>query len=335
MLCAGGCSLLKGADIVDNDVLQIAEKLGISPQRLYTASNNIKPRNRRDGSKYENYHTVVIHRGRGRKNRVLSVPNGFLKMVQRRILDKYLYNLDVSVFSTAYRKGSSLLGNAAPHVGKECILKLDISHFFDSINDDMVYLAFKRLGLSVPATTLLAHICTYKCSLPQGAPTSPYIANLVMKQFDERLGKWCGERGIAYTRYCDDMTFSGDRSAMRNSHIICKVKLMLYRMGFELNAKKTVFVSSSQQQRVTGIVVNDKPALSREQRRTIRQEVYYCTKFGTAESLQHCGLDIAPDVYLRSLLGRISFALQIEPDCSEMQSYFETVKKLYNDECRQ
>ena len=314
--------------MLDADVMKISGTLDTPVNKLYMLSNNYTPRKKRLGSTYENYHTVVIHHGLEHKNRKLSVPNAFLKMVQRRILERYLYQLKVSEYSTAYCKGKSLLDNASPHVGKECVLKLDISHFFDSINDDMVYLVLKRLGLSVPATALLTHLCTYRSKLPQGAPASPYIANLVMKQFDEKLGRWCSEHNITYTRYCDDMTFSGHKSAIRESRIINRVRSMLYRMGFTLNEEKTVFISSSQQQRVTGIVVNKKPALSRDQKRTLRQEVYYCQKYGADKSIKRRKLDIAPDKYLHSLLGRIAFALQVEPDNKEMQTCFDAIKEL-------
>lgn len=314
--------------MIDADVMKLSETLDVPVNKLYMLSNNYTSRKKRRGSTYENYHTVIIHHGRGHKNRKLRVPNAFLKMVQRRILETYLYQFEVSEFSTAYCKGKSLLDNVSPHIGKECVLKLDISHFFDSIDDDMVYLVMKRLGLSVPATALLTHLCTYKTRLPQGAPTSPYIANLVMKQFDEKLGNWCCEHNITYTRYCDDMTFSGNKADIRRNNIVGKVRRMLYRIGFTLNDKKTVFISSSQQQRVTGVVVNEKPTLSRSQKRTLRQEVYYCQKYGVAESIERKGLDISPDKYLHSLLGRIAFALQIEPDNSEMKEYFETIKNL-------
>lgn len=293
-------------------------------------SNDRSPRKRRRKSKYTNYHTVIIHRGRGHKNRRLSVPNGFLKTVQRRILEHYLYKLDVSEFSTAYCKGKSLLDNASPHIGKAYIVKLDISHFFDNIDDDMVFMIMRQLGMSMPATSMLTNLCVHNSRLPQGAPTSPYIANLFMKRFDEKLGVWCAKNNITYTRYCDDITLSGDKKAIKNSHLVSKIRQMLYRMGFNLNEKKTVFVSSSQQQKVTGIVVNEKPQISREMRRTIRQEVYYCTKFGVTESLKQKGLNISAKENLHFLLGRISFALQIDPANAEMQSYFNTVKKLSN-----
>lgn len=317
--------------MTDSDVLKIASEIEISVNKLYMLSNNNSPRHKSRKKKHRNYHTVIIHRGRGHRNRILSVPNNLLKLVQRKILDCFLYQLETSEYSTAYCKGKSLLDNASPHIGKECVLKLDISQFFDSIEDDAVYMIMKKLELSVPATSLLTHLCTYKGKLPQGAPTSPYIANLRMKHFDEKLGKWCKNRNITYTRYCDDMTFSGDKTSVRKNNIIGKVRAMLESMDMKLNDKKTIFISSSQQQRVTGIVVNEKAAIPREMRRSIRQEVYYCTKFGVSDSLQRQGLDISPDKYLHSLLGRISFALQIDPDNSEMLKYFDTVKQLINE----
>ena len=279
-------------------------------------------------STYSNYHTVVIHHGRGHKNRVLSVPNALLKMVQRRLLERYLYQLIVSEYSTAYCKVKSPLDNVSPHVGKECVLKLDISHFFDSIDADMVYVIMKQFGFSDPATALLTNRCVHNCKLPQGTPTSSYLANLVMKHFDEKLGEWCSVRRIDYTRYCDDMTFSGTKKAVKTSHIIGRVKRMFHRMGFELNERKTLLINSSQQQRVTGIVVNEKSQLSRNMRRSIRQEVYYCTRYAVKESLTKKGLDTSEQEFLRSLLGRISFAMQANQQNKDMRRYFKAVKNL-------
>jgi len=317
--------------MTDLDVIGLSVLLDVPPEKLYMLSNDRDPRCRRKKDSYSNYHTVVIHRGKGRKNRVLSVPNVFLRAVQRRILDRCLYKLPVSPYATAYRRGFSLLDNARPHVGKECIVKLDISGFFDSIDDDMVYAVMRRFRLSVPASVLLTHLCIHNSVLPQGAPTSPYIANLVMKHFDEKLGAWCTQHGITYTRYCDDMTFSGTRDAIRNAQLIPKVRKMLSRQGFTLNDKKTVVVGVSRQQKVTGIVVNEKPQVPRKLRRSIRQEVYYCSKFGVKESLERRGSDIPPEQYLRSLLGRIGFALQTDRSNTEMQEYYSRIKELMKE----
>ena len=317
--------------MTDLDVLRLSVILDVPPDKLYMLSNDRKPRNTRKENSYSNYHTVVIKRcGKG-KDRALSVPNAFLKAVQRRILDRLLYKLPVSEYSTAYRKGVSLLDNARPHTGKECIVKLDISGFFDSIDDDMVYLVMKRFGFSVPATSLLTHLCVHNSVLPQGAPTSPYIANLVMNHFDVRLGEWCARHGITYTRYCDDMTFSGTCEAIKRADLIPKVRRMLARQGFALNSKKTVVAGTSVQQRVTGIVVNEKPQAPRELRRSIRQEVYYCKKYGVKESLERRGSDVSPEQYLRSLLGRIGFAVQTDSTNTEMQGYYDIVRSLMKE----
>ncbi len=122
------------------------------------------------------------------------------------------------------------------------MLKLDVSGFFDNIDFGKVYGVMCELGFSKPATTLLTNICTHNSILPQGAPTSPQISNLVMKRFDERIGKWCGERGINYTRYCDDMTFSGGKAELNAKEITQLVSRALRKMGFKLNMKKTTLI---------------------------------------------------------------------------------------------
>ncbi len=317
--------------MIDLDVIRLSVILDVPPEKLYMLSNHRTPRKKRKEERYSNYHKVVIPRKGSKKDRVLCVPNGYLKAVQRRILGLCLYKLPVSQYATAYRKGFSLLDNASPHTGKEYVVKLDISGFFDSIDEDMVYSVMKRFRFSVPATSLLTHLCVYNGVLPQGAPTSPYIANLVMKHFDEQLGRWCLKHGITYTRYCDDMTFSGTREAVKATQLIPEVRKRLSRQGFILNDKKTVVVGRSGQQRVTGIVVNEKPQVPREIRRAIRQEVYYCTKFGVKESLARRGSSETPQQYLSSLLGRIGFALQTDRSNTEMQEYYSRIKELMKE----
>ena len=248
----------------------------------------------------------------------LNVPNMLLKTAQRRILNRILYTLPVSEYASAYVPGKSLRDNAIPHTGKEVVVKLDVSQFYDHIDDDMVFMIFRQLDISDTATSLLTNLCVCQGRLPQGAPTSPYLANLVMKHFDERVGKHCKEYGIAYTRYCDDMTFSGTNESMQQAQIIPYIRKMLYRMGFSLNETKTKFVNSAQQQRVTGIVVNEKSQVPRALRRKIRQVVYYCKKFSVQEYLHYHNDDRTPDTFLKQLLGTISYAKQIAQNDAEL-----------------
>ena len=229
----------------------------------------------------------------------------------------------------AYVKGKFLRDNAVLHTGKDIVVKLDIKHFFDSIDGLMVYRLFNQTGLSKQAVILLTELCIYQNKLPQGAPTSPYIANLVLKDFDSEIGKWCASHGITYTRYCDDMTFSGSKDDLCSDDLIKFVKDKLYHKGlFSLNENKTAVVASSQQQRVTGTVVNDKPEVPKSLRRSIRQEVYYCRKFGLESHVAHSYPELSPEKYLQKLIGKISYTLQINPDNSELKEYYTYLLQL-------
>lgn len=314
---------------MDTHVTYVSQILDVPICRLYMLSNDTNAYgNHRKKNYYRNYHRVVLKKPQSAKIRVLTVPNGFLKTVQRRILNRILHQLPVSSYATAYQKGKSLRDNALPHVNKEMVVKLDIAQFFDHINGDMVFGVMQQLKFSECATVLLTHLCIYQDKLPQGAPTSPYLANLVMRHFDEKIGAWCSERSIQYTRYCDDMTFSGTRDAIMQSHLISYVRKKLYPLGFSLNEQKTAMISDAQQQRVTGVVVNDKAAIPRTLRRKLRQEVYYCCQYGVSESLRHRGDDTDPTAYLHRLLGRIAYAKQIDPTDQEMQNLFTRVLHL-------
>ena len=108
-------------------------------------------------------------------------------------------------------------------------------------------------------------------ALPQGAPTSPTISNIIMKDFDNAVGQWCEENKISYTRYCDDLTFSAD-IPLQNLHF--KVCDMLNRWGFEVNESKTKFISNASCQRVTGLTVNEKVTIPKEYKRNLRQEIH-------------------------------------------------------------
>ena len=120
---------------------------------------------------------------------------------------------------------------------------------------------------SEPIRILLSMLCYHRDSLPQGAPTSPAITNIIMYEFDETVGAFCNNKKIAYTRYCDDMTFSGD---FDEKAIISVVKDELRKLGLFLKNRKTAVIPSTKRQTVTGIVVNEKIGLTKEYKNKIK-----------------------------------------------------------------
>ena len=171
---------------------------------------------------------------------------------------------------------------------------------------------------------LLTNLCTLNDHLVQGAPTSAYISNLVMRDFDENVGRFAEKFDISYTRYSDDMTFSGE---FEPSIIIRKVRQELCKLGLRLNDKKTVVIKNSTCQKVTGIVVNKKMQVSLKYRKKIRQEIYYIKKFGLNEHLNRLNIKNS-EKYLNSLLGRILFVVQVDPNNQEFRNYKDIVIKV-------
>ncbi len=274
---------------------------------LYNVSNNID----------SNYDEMVMKKKNG-SLRFLYEPSHELKVIQKRILENILEEMKLPKWAIAYKKGRSLKDNAKHHVNKKVIVKLDIKNFFDNIIFNKVYEScFNETLYPKSLGVLLTNLCCYNNKLPQGAPTSGYISNLVMRSFDERITNYCNKFEISYTRYCDDMTFSGDFNI---SELICYVKELLKENGFLLNKYKTRIIYQNNRQLVTGIVVNEKVSISKKYKRKIRQEMYYIKKYGINNHLKKIKI-LDKKGYLNKLLGKINFVLQIENNSKEFMDY--------------
>ena len=282
---------------------------------IYSISNNIE----------KNYKIYKIKKRNG-KYRTIYEPNLILKQIQKQILNNILNNKSISKYAKAYHKGIQLKDNAIPHINKEMILKLDIKDFFENISFlDIYNSCFPIEYFPKSVGMILTYLCTYDNHLTQGSPTSAYISNLVMKEFDEELGNWCNLRNISYTRYSDDMTFSG---AFNPSELITKVRKMLYKLGLELNNDKIHIVYKSSSQNVTGIVVNEKMQVNVKYRNKIRQEIYYIKKFGLSSHLKKCAINIDSKRYLNILYGRVLYVLQINENDKEFIKYRQFIENL-------
>lgn len=246
-----------------------------------------------------------------------------LKEIQDWILCNILYKIKPSRYAKAYITGRSLPENVKYHKNKEMVLTLDILNFFGSIKLQNVENIFLEFGYSSNVSNLLAKLCTYDGVLPQGASTSPCLSNLFLRLFDEKVASYCRAKDIRYTRYADDLTFSGDAEDLDIEDFI---ELELYNMGLYLNKEKTRRMTKNMRQIVTGIVVNEKLQTPKTERNFIRNEVYYLKKFGLKQHLKHTENKRAN--YLEHLLGKINFALHINPSDIRMRGYKDIVMQI-------
>lgn len=278
----------------------------------------------------KNYKEYVIPKKRG-GTRTLEEPLPDLKDIQSWILNNILVPASktmVSPVAKAFMPKKSIRDNARFHKKQNRVVALDVENFFGSIQYGCVYEVFRTIGYSEAVSTLLSKLCTFNNILPQGAPTSPMLSNLVMKSIDDQLWSYCKDRKIIYTRYADDLTFSGE--SIHLGHLMAYVEHALMHRYLHLNHRKTKVMGRGTRQSVTGIVVNEKVQVSKAYRDRIRQEIYYCIKYGVDSHMQQCSdkpLWIkSTSQYVRHLLGKVEFVLQINPHDKKFIQYAQWLK---------
>jgi len=286
------------------DAEHFSKLVGYSNGYIYGVANKPNPYYRR----------FEISKRNG-KRREISEPLPSLKHIQRWILDNILVALKTSKFSKAYSSGSSILHNARFHKRQKYVLKLDIKNFFPSITEKHVFKIFSNLGYTPALSVLFTKLCCRYDKLPQGSPTSPAISNLVLKEFDARIGGFCIKNKIRFTRYADDLTFSGD---FKVSSVVSFCQKILAEYGFQLNHEKTRLMEQHQRQEVTGIVVNKKLSVPRKLKSFLRKEAYYINKFGLQAHLSN--ENITTPSYIFRLLGLVNFALNVSPHDSQLHA---------------
>lgn len=209
--------------------------------------------------------------------RKISSPSPELKAIQRRLLRRVLQALPVHTSVTGFVRGHSIVTNALHHVGKRVVVRMDVQDFFPATGAERVRRYFRKIGWNREAADLLTKLCTYEGGLPQGAPTSPCISNVVNFRMDARLAGLAARYGAVYTRYADDLTFSfemNDAGCVRM--LIRMTKESLKDEGYRVHHYKKLRVRRShQRQIVTGLVVNEKASLPRDTRRWLRAVDHY------------------------------------------------------------
>lgn len=217
------------------------------------------------------YHTVEIPKPRGGKRR-LEIPDQETRQLQRRILHSLLQSLNAHPFACGFEQDTSIVDAALPHQRKAIVVKMDVRRFFESTSATRIQNYFAGIGWDAQAAALLTELTTCNGHLPQGAPTSPRLSNLVNARLDESLLRIARRHGGGYSRYADDITMSFPKGRGRKVRGLTQaVRRILKMYGYTMHGgRKLKFYRQHQRQAVLGLVVNQKVALPRKTRRWLR-----------------------------------------------------------------
>lgn len=272
------------------------------------------------------YRTYYIKKKNGKK-REISEPLPSLKKIQEWILDNILYVRKNNRFAKAYIPKRTILDNIKFHIGQSKVVCMDIKNFFPSIHIESIQSIFIEFGYSLRVAEVLSKLCCLDGYLPQGAPTSPQLSNIYMHSFDNTVSKYCIANQIHYTRYADDLTFSGDFDEIE---LVSFVSENLKVLNLAINPEKTKVMTQNMQQIVTGIVVNKKPQVSKEKRKKLRQDIYYIKKFGLKSHLEK--IKCSKSNYLKHLIGVVNYFIFVNPEDETLKKDKEYLIDLYNNQ---
>ena len=209
------------------------------------------------------------------RKRWIEAPDEELKAMQRRIL-RLLYQLASSPYAHGFTIGRGIVSNAGMHTGKAYIVKLDLKNFFPSITREMIFEQLTGSGIVTENNRsrieTILKLCLLEDRLPQGAPTSPAISNFVCRKLDFTLAKLAMRHRMNYTRYADDLTFSGDSGACYR--LIPVIRHIIEQYGFRVNERKVNVLKRHQRQTVTGLVVNQAGMTSIPRRKRLKLRAF-------------------------------------------------------------
>jgi RNA-directed DNA polymerase len=324
---------------------QLADWLGLTlPQLDWFA--DVKRRNRRAPPGPLRHYTVHIIRKRDGRLRLLEAPRPRLKSVQRRILHDLLARVPPHDAAHGFRPGRSVVTYAAPHAGQAMVLRLDLCDFFASVTAARVRALFRTLGYPREVAHLLTGLCTHVTPadawpadtspddratrrrhadphLPQGAPTSPALANLCAYRLDVRLRSLAAAAGANYTRYADDLAFSGGPDFARAAdRFLVQAATVVLEEGFEVRMKKTRWMRSGARQHLAGVVINVRPNVTRDEYDRLKAILHNCRRSGPTSQNR---ADV-PD-FRAHLLGRIAHVAALHPERGQkLRTLFHAVR---------
>jgi RNA-directed DNA polymerase len=325
----------------------LTDWLGLSPEQLDWLSDERRGHGRAVKPALQHYHYAWLSKRTGTP-RLIEAPKPRLKAIQRRILHEILCAVPVHDRANGFVAGRSCLSGAQVHAGEAVVATFDLAEFFPSIGLPRIHGIFRSLGYPWAVARRLAGLCTTVTPrdvfrrlpesqrpdwgrqalygvphLPQGAPTSPVLANLLAWVLDRRLDGLAGAAGANYTRYADDLAFSGDAGFARGLGRFHEAIVTVVRdEGFSLNTAKTRIMPRNMCQRVTGIVVNEHCNVGRAAFDTLKAILHNCVHTGPAEQ-NRAGL---PD-FRGHLAGRVAWVEQVNPPRgAKLRRLFERIE---------
>jgi hypothetical protein len=281
------------------------------------------------------YHYRILAK-EGGSVRLIEAPKQRLKEIQKSILTGILENIPVHPAVHGFRKGRSIQTFAAPHVRQRVVLRMDLQDFFPSLRGGRVQAMFRMAGYPEPVANLLGGLCTNavprslwrkgsiahevarmkdasalyaRSHLPQGAPSSPALANICAYRVDCRLAGLAESAGAVYTRYADDMAFSGSGKFERSAEgFAIHAAAILMEEGFTVNHRKTRVMKQGVRQYLAGLVTNDRINVVREDFDRLKATLTNCVRSG-AESQNREG----HGAFRSHLEGRVGFVEAVNP----------------------
>ncbi len=313
----------------------VSDWLGLSDQETAWFADSRSQQASNTEKKLHHYNYFWVPKRSG-SQRLVEAPKYRLKTMQQKILREILDSVPPHPSSHGFVRGRSTKTFAAPHTGQEAILRLDLKDFFHSVPMARIGALFRTLGYPRTVAWLLQGLCTTSVSptlaghafkdlpwtkrkrlqakhLAQGAPTSAQLANLCAWRLDCRLQGLANRFGFEYTRYADDMVFSGSyRLAKVSEFMEALTGAVAIDEGFQLNHRKTRLRLKSQRQCIAGVVVNEKPNCRRAEWDRLKAILYNCGRFGP-ESQNHDG----HRDFQAHLRGRVAYLSWLNPSRGE------------------
>ncbi|HLM83731.1 MAG TPA: reverse transcriptase family protein [Candidatus Bathyarchaeia archaeon] len=243
--------------------------------------------------------------------RMLFVPNKELKNCQKSVLKELSSLLRLPGYVHGGVKGKSIITNAKIHCNQQYVLALDIKDFFPSVKVKRIEKSFsENFKFSTQLLKWMVRIVSFKYCLPQGAPTSPFVANLAVQKMDSRIYSLCQKSGVTYSRYFDDITISGGDEA-KNIFRSQKIQKIISNEGFKTSHKKTRLQHRSAKQRVTGLIVNDGLAIDENTIDEIKESIKNREFLTSVKELE-------------SLRGKISFVKSVDrKKGNELENFYK------------